>query len=275
MKLLINEQFWRKLFIILNSLLLVFSIVLIALGSDTIYNLRKYNTILHVPPPEIIPTVIFTGCLGTIACLLGFTGLFKPKHSSFLLYIIALTVTTVIEMSSAIASTITTDQFEINARISLMESIKSFNVNVNYMEEFNRLQQHFECCGALSYLDYSRQGCVQAIIEYIHPYIVTIITFCLIFGFIKIVYLLLSMLMFRKSIKGKDPYTLECCTKRKAPQEVVVSPQYSTENGNFQINTSIIITTTSTTNSTMIIANVCNGDDELVFTSAIRSYLRR
>ncbi|KAH8849291.1 25 kDa integral membrane protein [Schistosoma japonicum] len=157
MKLLINEQFWRKLFIILNSLLLVFSIVLIALGSDTIYNLRKYNTILHVPPPEIIPTVIFTGCLGTIACLLGFTGLFKPKHSSFLLYIIALTVTTVIEMSSAIASTITTDQFEINARISLMESIKSFNVNVNYMEEFNRLQQHFECCGALSYLDYSRQ----------------------------------------------------------------------------------------------------------------------
>ncbi|KAH8849292.1 25 kDa integral membrane protein [Schistosoma japonicum] len=252
MKLLINEQFWRKLFIILNSLLLVFSIVLIALGSDTIYNLRKYNTILHVPPPEIIPTVIFTGCLGTIACLLGFTGLFKPKHSSFLLYIIALTVTTVIEMSSAIASTITTDQFEINARISLMESIKSFNVNVNYMEEFNRLQQHFECCGALSYLDYSRQvsdlpstckvktlvyaqGCVQAIIEYIHPYIVTIITFCLIFGFIKIVYLLLSMLMFRKSIKGKDPYTLECCTKRKAPQEVVVSPQYSTENGNVNI----------------------------------------
>nr|AAW27125.1 unknown [Schistosoma japonicum] len=155
-------------------------------------------------------------------------------------------------MSSAIASTITTDQFEINARISLMESIKSFNVSVNYMEEFNRLQQHFECCGASSYLDYSRRvsdlpstckvktlvyarGCVQAIIEYIHPYIITIITFCLIFGFIKIVYLLLSMLMFRKSIGGKDPYTLECCTKRKAPQEVVVSPQYSTENGNVNI----------------------------------------
>ncbi|KAH8849320.1 25 kDa integral membrane protein [Schistosoma japonicum] len=170
----------------------IFSIILLVLGSTAQTILSKFNTILQNPAPVIFLIVIFTGSFGLLSAFIGYIGLWKPMNLIALLHIIGLCIVTFTEIGIATASAVMHDQFK--------------------------------CCGAKSYMDYRKlavnipftclvghlvyaRGCIEVLSDYIQQYIIVMISLCFIFSIIQGVYLIISILMFNRSVDKKNCFT--------------------------------------------------------------------
>ncbi|CAI2725727.1 unnamed protein product [Schistosoma spindalis] len=221
MKLSIPQQFWTKLFIILNSCFVIFGIVLFALGIKGLDTLHKFGTIFHGIIPSIIPTSIFIGCLILIGTIIGYIGLWKPKQLIVILHIICLCLAVIIEISIATATCTSGDKFQTVANNSVLQAVKQFYTIPNIQVEMDKLQNKFKCCGATSYLDYVKSnktvpfscfigtlvyatGCVEAFNDYAQHYIIALITMCFVFGIIKAIYVVISICLFKNSMNAKN-----------------------------------------------------------------------
>nr|AAW26438.1 unknown [Schistosoma japonicum] len=80
LKLNISEELWKKIYIVVNSLFIVFSLIMLAIGATALDTLLKYDTIIQITPPAIYGTVIFTSILGIITAIIGFIGLWKKLN---------------------------------------------------------------------------------------------------------------------------------------------------------------------------------------------------
>ncbi|CAH8483614.1 unnamed protein product [Schistosoma mattheei] len=154
----LSREFWQKIFITLNTLFVIFNIILLILGIITQNTLSKYTTILNTSIPAIIPTILFTGCFGIIAALIGYIGLWKPMNSIALIHIISLCIVTLIEIGIATTSAVMYDQFYTTTHSALLDSVKFYYEKPQYEMEMDHLQSEFKCCGAESYLDYRKLG---------------------------------------------------------------------------------------------------------------------
>ncbi|CAH8489978.1 unnamed protein product [Schistosoma bovis] len=136
----LSREFWQKIFITLNTLFVIFNMILLILGIITQNTLSKYTTILHTPISAIIPTILFTGCFGLIAALIGYIGLWKPMNSIALMHIISLCIVTLIEIGIATTSAVMYDQFYTTTHSALLDSVKFYYENPHYEMEMDHLQ---------------------------------------------------------------------------------------------------------------------------------------
>uniref|UniRef100_A0A3Q0KUF7 Tetraspanin n=1 Tax=Schistosoma mansoni TaxID=6183 RepID=A0A3Q0KUF7_SCHMA len=216
------EKYWKSIIILSNLIFIVSGIVFLSLGINELNYISKFLIILHNTKPIIIPIMITTGTIGSIASLIGFIGLFQKKQFIILLHIGGLIIAALIEFSTGIISAISKDQFFVKVNSSLQESITQYHQNYEIKNEYNNLQISFGCCGALSFNDYKRirsaipnsckptsygYGCVRAITEYIQQYIITLMYLCFIFAILKGIYIMITILLYRKTdIKGGNSY---------------------------------------------------------------------
>ncbi|CAI2725723.1 unnamed protein product [Schistosoma spindalis] len=134
------------------------------------------------------------------------------------IHIGGLLISAIIEFSTATMSAVSKDQFFIKVNSSLHESILHYHMNFEIQNEFNNLQMNLGCCGASSFRDYLKLhsetpssckptsygfGCVLAITRYIQQYIMILMYLCFIFAILKGIYIILSILLFRKTV-GKE-----------------------------------------------------------------------
>ncbi|KAH8849315.1 25 kDa integral membrane protein [Schistosoma japonicum] len=177
----------------------IFSIILLVLGSTAQTILSKFNTILQNPAPVIFLIVIFTGSFGLLSAFIGYIGLWKPMNLIALLFYAA-------------------------TNHSLLNAVKFFYAKPQYEIELDQLQTDFKCCGAKSYMDYRKlavnipftclvghlvyaRGCIEVLSDYIQQYIIVMISLCFIFSIIQGVYLIISILMFNRSVDKKNCFT--------------------------------------------------------------------
>ncbi|CAH8431013.1 unnamed protein product [Schistosoma rodhaini] len=216
------EKYWKSIIILSNLIFIVSSIVLLSLGIIELNYLSKFHIILHGAKPMIIPIVITTGTIGSIASLIGFIGLFQKKQFIILLHIGGLIIAALIEFSTGIMSAVSKDQFFVNVNTSLHESIVQYHKNYEIKNEYNNLQISLGCCGASSFINYRTlrfpipnsckptsygYGCVRAITEYMQQYIITLMYLCFIFAILKGIYIMITILLYRKTdIKGGNSY---------------------------------------------------------------------
>ncbi|KAK4472128.1 hypothetical protein MN116_000425 [Schistosoma mekongi] len=211
------KQYWFMVFIVLNTLFLIFNIILVVLGSTVQNILLKFNTILQNPAPVIFPSIIFTGCFGLLSAFIGYIRLWKPMNLIILLHIIGLSIVTFTEIIIATASAVMHDQFYAATNNSLSNAVKLFYVKPHYEIELDQLQTDFKCCGAKSYMDYRKlavnipftclvgrlvyaRGCIDVLSDYIQQCIIVMISLCFIFSIIQGVYLIISILMLTRTI---------------------------------------------------------------------------
>uniref|UniRef100_A0A094ZPK1 25 kDa integral membrane protein n=1 Tax=Schistosoma haematobium TaxID=6185 RepID=A0A094ZPK1_SCHHA len=169
MNLSLPQQFWTKLFIVLNSCFVIFGIVLLALGIKGLETLNRFGTILTGIIPPIIPIAIFIGCLILIGTTIGYIGLWKPKKFIVILHIACLCLAVIIEIAIATATATTGEKFQTAANHSVLQAVKQFYSNPYCQVEMDKLQ---------------RNGCVEAFSDYAQHYIVALITMCFVFGII-------------------------------------------------------------------------------------------
>uniref|UniRef100_A0A094ZLQ6 Uncharacterized protein n=1 Tax=Schistosoma haematobium TaxID=6185 RepID=A0A094ZLQ6_SCHHA len=115
MKLSLSEQGWNRLFLILNGVFLVYSIILFALGIKAQDDLGQFKTILQGINPPILPTIIFTGFIGIIGSITGYCKIMKPNQIVIIL-------------------------FFTNANYTLMDSLNYYDIHPLYHEQFEQLQ---------------------------------------------------------------------------------------------------------------------------------------
>lgn len=219
MKLQLTQKFWFLLFIILNSFLAVSSFILFVLSLKAQDNLLKYKLILQYTIPAIYPTGIFTGSLGLITACLGFIGLWKQMNILYLLHIICLSIATIINLCIAIVSVTNDQPFFINAKQALNTTIKYYYQNDEYANEFDKLHRKFFCCGVYSYADFKKarliipfscrvgqyvyaRGCYDELSEFVQYYITLLSSICFSTSFIYAIFIAVSIIYRRKSIKG-------------------------------------------------------------------------
>ncbi|XP_018645504.1 similar to tetraspanin TE736 [Schistosoma mansoni] len=186
------EKYWKSIIILSNLIFIVSGIVFLSLGINELNYISKFLIILHNTKPIIIPIMITTGTIGSIASLIGFIGLFQKKQFIILLHIGGLIIAALIEFSTGIISAISKDQFFVKVNSSLQESITQYHQNYEIKNEYNNLQI---------------SGCVRAITEYIQQYIITLMYLCFIFAILKGIYIMITILLYRKTdIKGGNSY---------------------------------------------------------------------
>ncbi|KAK4474120.1 hypothetical protein MN116_002650 [Schistosoma mekongi] len=212
-----TEELWRKLFIIVNSLFIVFNIIMLAISSTALDTLLKYDTIIHVTPPAIYGTVLFTSILGTIASSIGFIGLWKKLNIIAIVHLSSLSVTMLMNICIAIAAAATQDNYNTSVQQSLLNAIKSYK-QPQYGEEFDKLHTNFYCCGATSYKNFKENlmkipqscrvgeltyatGCIEEVVGFAQYQTSLLIAFCFISALIQGAYLGISIWMLRKSNK--------------------------------------------------------------------------
>ncbi|CAH8483497.1 unnamed protein product [Schistosoma mattheei] len=228
MKLSLSEQGWNRLFLILNGVFLVYSIMLFALGIKAQDNLRQFKTILQGINPPILPTIIFTGFIGIIGSITGYCKIMKPNQIVIILHITCMTIATMTELCISLGTVMTPNEFITNANYTLKDSLNYYDIHPLYHEQFEQLQTDYKCCGSSMFTDYRRtnnslpascknnetiytMGCAEVLNNYTYKYIDGILALCFIFTMIKIIYILISIWMIRRSSTGKDPHILECC----------------------------------------------------------------
>ncbi|CAH8431202.1 unnamed protein product [Schistosoma rodhaini] len=217
-KLSFSAEVWTKIFIVVNSLFIVFSFIMFALGISALDTLLKYSTIIQVAPPAIFGTVIFTGLVGIIASSVGFLGLWKKMKMIAFVHMIGLGIATFVNICIAIAAVATQDQYASDVQQSLLSSISNYN-QTSYSAEFDSLQTSFYCCGATSYKDYVQYsmkippscrvreltyatGCIEEIAGFAQQYSNILIGLCFLTAILQGVYLGISIWMIRKSDDG-------------------------------------------------------------------------
>ncbi|KAK4474147.1 hypothetical protein MN116_002653 [Schistosoma mekongi] len=221
MDLTLSQQFWTKLFILLNCLFGLFGIVLLGLGIKGYDILNKFNIILQGTMPIIFPIAIFIGCLLLLSTLIGFIGLWKPKQFIVIMHIAIIFIVVLSEICIASITISSIDQFHSTVNSSLLQAVKRFYSNHQYEEQMDRLQSRFRCCGAMSYMDYDKansippfscivgylvysRGCSKAINNHIQRYIIVLIVLCYVFAFIKIIYVFISVYLLKRSYYKKN-----------------------------------------------------------------------
>ncbi|XP_018645505.1 tetraspanin, putative [Schistosoma mansoni] len=221
MNLSISQQFWNKLFILLNSCFVIFGIVLLALGIKALETINELAKMFSGITPVIIPTAIFIGCLILVGTIIGYIGFWKPKQFIIILHIACLCLAVIIEISIATVTVTSGEKFQTAANHSVINAVKQFYRNSFLQVEMDRLQNKFRCCGATSYMDYPKshinvpfscfigtlvyaRGCVEAFNDYLQQYIIALISLCFVFGIIKSVYLIISIYLFKKSVTTKN-----------------------------------------------------------------------
>ncbi|CAH8489754.1 unnamed protein product [Schistosoma margrebowiei] len=217
-KLSFTPELWTKIFIVINSLFVVFSFIMFALGISALDTLLKYGTILQLAPPAIYGTVIFTGLLGMIAAAVGFFGLWKKMKIIALVHMISLGIATLVNICIGIAAAATQDKYKTDAQQSLLSSISSYN-QTQYSSEFDKLHTTFYCCGANSYRDFKTYnmkippscrvgeltyatGCIEEVTGFAQSYSTILIALCFITAILQGAYLGISIWMIRKSDDG-------------------------------------------------------------------------
>ncbi|CAH8431045.1 unnamed protein product [Schistosoma rodhaini] len=217
MNLSISQQFWNKLFILLNSCFVIFGIVLLVLGIKALETMNEFAKIFNGLTPLIIPTAIFIGCLILVGTFIGYIGFWKPKQFIIILHIACLCLAVIIEITIATMTATSGEKFQTAANHSVVNAVKQFYTNPYLQVEMDNLQKNFSCCGSMSYEDYIKskikvasscyvgklvyaRGCVEAFNDYLQQYIVALISLCFVFGIIKSVYLIISIYLFKKSV---------------------------------------------------------------------------
>ncbi|CAH8468098.1 unnamed protein product [Schistosoma turkestanicum] len=217
-KVSLTPELWTKIFIVVNSLFVVFNFILFAIGLSALTTLMKYGIIMNVPLPAIYGTVIFTGLVGIIAAVIGLIGLWKKKNYIALAHMIGLGIVTLVNVCIAFAAIATKEKFNTDVQEMLYSSVSNYN-QTEYGGQFDKLQVSFYCCGAISYKDYPKfnmkippscrvgeltyaRGCIQEVIEYAQQNVNALIALCLVTAILQGVYLGISMWMLRKSDDG-------------------------------------------------------------------------
>ncbi|CAH8468002.1 unnamed protein product [Schistosoma turkestanicum] len=215
-KSLISDQFWTKLFVVLNTCFVIFGIILFGLGIKSTGLLQKYPIILYGTTPIICPIAIFLGCLILTGTVIGYIGLWKPKQFIAIAHIVCLSLAVIIEIAIAAVTIASSEKFHSNVNKSLLEATRKFYSNEHIEKEMDRLQNQYRCCGAGSYLDYIKfnktvpfscllgdlvyaRGCTESIDIYVQHYIVALICLCFTFGLIKAVYLAVSIVLLKRA----------------------------------------------------------------------------
>nr|CAX70537.1 25 kDa integral membrane protein [Schistosoma japonicum] len=215
MELTLSQQFWTKLFFLLNSLFGIFGIVLLAFGIKGYDILVKFNIILQGTIPVIFPITIFLGCLLLLSTLIGFIGLWKPKQFIVIMHIAIVFIAVLGEICIASITISSIDQFHSTVNSSLLQAVKGYYSDKLYEEQMDRLQSRYMCCGATSYRDYDKahsippfscltgylvysRGCAEAINSHLQRYVVALISLCYVFAFIKIIYVFISMILLKR-----------------------------------------------------------------------------
>ncbi|KAH8849314.1 25 kDa integral membrane protein [Schistosoma japonicum] len=144
--------------------------------------------------------------------------------NTLFVHIIGLCIVTFTEIGIATASAVMHDQFYAATNHSLLNAVKFFYAKPQYEIELDQLQTDFKCCGAKSYMDYRKlavnipftclvghlvyaRGCIEVLSDYIQQYIIVMISLCFIFSIIQGVYLIISILMFNRSVDKKNCFT--------------------------------------------------------------------
>ncbi|CAH8489848.1 unnamed protein product [Schistosoma margrebowiei] len=214
MKLSLSEQGWNRLFLIINGVFLIY---------------RHFKTILQGINPPILPTIIFTGFIGIIGSITGYCKIMKPNQIVIILHITCITIATITELCISLGTIMTPNEFITNVNYTLKNSLNYYDIHPLYFEQFERLQTNYKCCGSSMFTDYRRTndtlpascknnndsiyivGCAEVLNNYTYKYIDGILALCFIFTMIKIIYIIISIWMIRRSSHGKDPHILECC----------------------------------------------------------------
>ncbi|CAH8489893.1 unnamed protein product [Schistosoma margrebowiei] len=191
----IAEKYWKNIIILSNVIFIVYSIVLISLGIDKLNYLNRFTIILHNTIPIIIPMIISSGLLCLFTAFIGIISLIKQIQYIALIFFM-----------------------KVNS--SLHESIVHYHMDYDIKNEFNNLQMSLGCCGASYFRDYLKIhstvpssckptsygfGCVRAISRYMQQYIIMLMYLCFIFAILKGIYIIISILLFRKTVgKGNS-----------------------------------------------------------------------
>nr|CAH8821970.1 unnamed protein product [Trichobilharzia regenti] len=212
----LSEKLWTNVFVILNCLFAVFGFILFVIGIKAQTTLVKYNTIIKAATPAIFPTVIFCGIFSIIVACIGFIGLWKRRPIIFILHAVGLGIATVTQLAIATASSVVHDKFGSVASEALRAAVRYYYYRPEYQTEFDKIQSNLKCCGAMSFYDYKRiganvpfscrigdlvyaEGCARVLTQSIQHYIIVIIGLCFIFAIIESFFLILSILLLRKS----------------------------------------------------------------------------
>ncbi|VDP31487.1 unnamed protein product [Schistosoma curassoni] len=156
MKLSLSEQGWNRLFLILNGVFLVYSIILFALGIKAQDDLGQFKTILQGINPPILPTIIFTGFIGIIGSITGYCKIMKPNQIVIILHITFMTIATITELCISLGTVMTPNEFITNANYTLKDSLNYYDIHPLYHEQFEQLQTNYKCCGSSMFTDYRR-----------------------------------------------------------------------------------------------------------------------
>lgn len=215
LKLNISEELWRKIYIVVNSLFIVFSLIMLAIGATALDTLLKYDTIIQITPPAIYGTVIFTSILGIITAIIGFIGLWKKLNIIAIAHMSGLGITLLINICIAIAAAATQDNYNASVQESLTNTIKSYRQS-QYQEEFDQLHTSFYCCGATSYKDFATHsmkippscrvgdltyatGCIEEVVGFAQYQTSVLIGLCFVSALLQGAYLGVLLWMLRKS----------------------------------------------------------------------------
>ncbi|CAH8489903.1 unnamed protein product [Schistosoma margrebowiei] len=164
--------------------------------------------------------IISSGLLCLFTAFIGIISLIKQIQYIALIHIGGLMISAIIEFSTATMSAISKDQFFMKVNSSLHESIVHYHMDYDIKNEFNNLQMSLGCCGASYFRDYLKIhstvpssckptsygfGCVRAISRYMQQYIIMLMYLCFIFAILKGIYIIISILLFRKTVgKGNS-----------------------------------------------------------------------
>ncbi|CAH8462229.1 unnamed protein product [Heterobilharzia americana] len=152
------ERLWKIIFIVFNSIFILFGFILFVIGIKAQTTFAKYNTIIQASTPAIFPTIIFTGIFSILTGCIGFVGVFKQKPIFFILHLVGLGVATIIDFAIATASAVVHDKFPIMAHDALRSAVRYYYYRHDIQTDFDKLQGNLKCCGATSFLDYTRMG---------------------------------------------------------------------------------------------------------------------
>ncbi|CAH8823773.1 unnamed protein product [Trichobilharzia szidati] len=212
----LTEKLWTNVFVLLNCLFVVFGFILFVIGIKAQTTLVKYNTIIRASTPAIFPTVIFCGIFSMVVACIGFVGLWKRRQLIFIIHAVGLGIVTITQLAVATASAVVHDKFGTVAGEALRAAVRYYYYRPEYQTEFDKIQTNLKCCGAMSFLDYRRiganvpfscrvgdlvyaEGCARALTQLIQHYILVIMSLCFIFAIIESFFLILSILLLRKS----------------------------------------------------------------------------
>ncbi|KAK4467413.1 hypothetical protein MN116_009092 [Schistosoma mekongi] len=216
MNLSFPQSNWTRFLILCNCVFIVFGSVLIVYGIKPQNVLKQFHEILDGAKPLCFLIACISGGVVVLNAVIGIFGLWKYDRKITYLHLFIMTIVTLMEIGLATRSASSEDPFFKSTNNSLYQALYSYYGKPVSRAQIDRLQSKYDCCGVVSYKDYDdamllkpssscyvnrrprEKGCIQVIKELIEPWISLLMYLCFIFGSVQVIYLILSVLSFRK-----------------------------------------------------------------------------